>query len=223
MKKFLLWQPWNLQLPNEPHIQFKIRNYASSLDETPNLGAFRKTRGCKSRIKDFIFLGINNHRGYSLIEVMVVIGVVLLLLLLSINVGSYMHRLMVRADIEKLYMTCKYLQQMARTTHSEQQLIFDGNNYVYHNKVVSLTSNTSFAILPNIMGPPSNPQSVITKPITFKNNRINFYQDGTIDAGSAYLVDSLNKQQYSLTCAIGGSSYIRLYKHAHQWQLIDLE
>jgi len=82
-----------------------------------------------------------------------------------------------------------------------------------------LSQPIQFGIMPNIKGPPSSAHTLITKPISFKNNTLVCYPSGIISAGTIYMTD--NKQcMYALSCPVGYVSYLRKYRYANGWKLI---
>ena len=56
--------------------------------------------------------------------------------------------------------------------------------------------------------------------ISFENNHIIFYADGTIQAGTVYLVDVNKKLLYALTSGVGHISFLRKYRYDGSWHVI---
>lgn len=164
------------------------------------------------------------RKGFSLFELLIVIT---LLTTLSLMVGTtytWLNQLMVHAEVDNLYSTCRYLQRCAFITGKQQELIFDQANasFSYHNHVYHLPKQIMFAVLPDVKGPPSTPTSLVKNAITFVNDRIIFYPDGIIQSGTVYLIDSAKQYLFALTSPVSAISYLRKYRYVHnKWQLIE--
>lgn len=157
---------------------------------------------------------LKKQHGSLLINLGITLAIILLLVTLSAPHLSVMRRFLLRAEIEKIYALFHYLQQRALTTHQDQTLVFDiPNSYCVNNQQEKLSNGIRFGFLPGVAGPPSKPSKQISSPITFKNNRAVFYADGTIAAGTVYLIDHEHKQLYALTSPISQISYLRTYHY----------
>ncbi len=158
-------------------------------------------------------------KGFLLIEVMVSLMLITIIIsygLLSIN---YLHRPLVKADIEKLYATCLYLQQIAMTTNQKQVITFDVMHHCYYfqGHKEKLSPYTLFATLNNIKGPPSEPAKIINKPITFIGNQITFNPTGILQPGTIYLTDKKRQHQFALTIPVSKVSFLRKYSFQGGW------
>lgn len=160
--------------------------------------------------------------GYSLIELSVIIALIACCATLSIALIPAFTANAVRTELDILYQTCLYLKHHAIMTGSEQVLVIDvaGNRYTYGNRIYSLPSGVRFGTIPGTKGSPSNPHRTIESPSTFAKNRITFYKDGAIDAGSLYLVDRNHKRMVALTIAVSEYAYIRRYRYNDGWQMV---
>ena len=154
-------------------------------------------------------------RGSLLVNLSIAFALILVIVTLSVPRISFMRRFLLRTEIEKLHSFFHFMQQKALssnqdcivTFNQEKQSYTDGN----HQEV--LPSGISFGFLPDAFGPPSKPNKQIVKAITFKNNQAVFYADGTIAAGTVYLVDKEHQQMYALTSPISQISFLRMYRY----------
>ncbi len=132
---------------------------------------------------------------------------------------AFLQRIVTRSELEQLYTTCYMLQRSAMMLHKPQTLIFDiqNNSYRYKKTDYRLPSQVKFGVATGVKGPPSSPDYVITKPVTFKENTITFHPDGIMQAGAVYLTDRHQRYTYALSCAVGHVSYLRKYQYTHKW------
>lgn len=173
----------------------------------------------KERLRGFI---MHSRVSFTLIELSVVVALVMIVATLVMVHGTYMHRVLVHAEIEKLALICRYLQNGAMTTNQEKTLKFDLKNrtYAYDSTKGKLSCNVEFGMIDGIKGPPSHPTETIQKPITFKNNTITFYPDGIIQAGTLYLISSDKQVMYALSNSVSQVSYMRIYKYDKRWHCL---
>jgi Tfp pilus assembly protein FimT len=161
--------------------------------------------------------------GFSLFELLIVIALITTLSLLVTSTYTWLNQLSVRAEVDSLYNTCRYLQRYAQLTGKQQELIFNqaDGTFSYHTHTHTLPKHVSFAIIDGTKGPPSSPTTVIKDAITFLNSRIIFYPDGIIQSGTVYLVDSTKQYLFAVTSPVASVSYIRKYHYVHgKWQLM---
>lgn len=164
------------------------------------------------------------QKGFSLFELLIVITLLTTLSLLVGTTYTWLNQLVVQAEVDNLYSTCRYLQRCALITGKEQELIFDQSQglFSYHNHEYHLPKQVTFDVLPEIKGPPSSPTLPVQHAITFVNNRIVFHPDGIIGSGTVYLVDSAKQYLFALTSPVSAISYLRKYKYVqNKWQLIE--
>jgi prepilin-type N-terminal cleavage/methylation domain-containing protein len=166
---------------------------------------------------------MNIKSGFTLIEVMVVLALFLLIATLGMMQLSFLDNTIVHTEIDKLAMTCSYLQQKAIARNSDQILVCDTekNKYRGDNVNETLSSRVCFGFLPNVLGSPGSPVRVINKAITFADSSIHFYPTGTISSGTLYLTDKNKKNMYALSNAVSQVSYLRLYRYDGKWKLLD--
>jgi hypothetical protein len=158
-------------------------------------------------------------RVFSLIEVTISLALFVFLATLYIIHGSYLQRLLVRSEIEKMYAICMYLQRYAMLSNRTHVLIFDvkGQKYCFNGRTENLPRGVRFGFLPGVCGPPSTLHSKIKEPITFQAQRIVFHPDGIIQPGSVYLVGSEYRYMYAMSSAVAHVSHLRKYEYAAGW------
>jgi len=170
-------------------------------------------------------------KAFSLIEIIVVLGIILLLFLLSVPKISFINKFILQNEADKVHTVLNYLKEKAITSNQEQDLIFDLKENGYSYKTFNSQDNTSgnnifvkfpekvkIGFLPGSKGPPSDPTKPINNPITFEKinenqYKVHFFVDGKIKPGTLYIVDKDLKYMYCLTCPISQVSYIRKYQY----------
>lgn len=159
--------------------------------------------------------------GFSLFEVMIALSLLLIIITLTTVSTRFFHRSMVSAQIDLLHNTCYYLQQYAIATNTIQELTFNcqDHSYCYHDHTYKLPTSVAFGMRNDAKGPPSAPYAFISKPITFVENKILFYPDGIISAGTVYLVSADKTHLYALSNGISAVSYLRKYYYDGSWHL----
>jgi prepilin-type N-terminal cleavage/methylation domain-containing protein len=165
---------------------------------------------------------MNAHKGFSLIELMIVIAIMMILLSLSAVNARYLHKMVASTHIDQLYSTCYYLQRLAMATNEPQELIFDenANAYTFNGCSCALPSCLCFDVIPGAKGPPSTPHAALVSAITFPNKKIIFYPDGIMSAGTVYLADADHTDLYALSCSVAHVSLLRKYRYDGKWHLI---
>lgn len=165
---------------------------------------------------------MKQNKGFSLIEVLIVLALIGTITALAIWNTQSLYRLTVRADIEKLYTTCLYLQQKALSCQEKQTLYFalDKKTYRYENCAERLNTQVLYGFIAGAKGPPSSPHVLITQENSFENNQIVFYPDGVIQAGTLYLTDVNKRVLYALTSGVGQVSFLRKYYYDGSWHLL---
>lgn len=113
----------------------------------------------------------------------------------------------------------RYLQQKACATQQEQKLVFDERTARYYTDTAEyyLPQGVRFGCAQNTYGPPSSPQHLVYKSITFNNNTIIFSPDGSVTSGTLYLTDSDKKMTYALTVPVSSCALLRLYRLDGTW------
>lgn len=157
--------------------------------------------------------------GFSLMELLVVIALMAILItVLGANV-SFIDRLMVKTEVEKLFLVCRALQQEAISCNEQKTLVFDEINqtYCYGSTVEKLNRGVCFGVLPAVKGPPASPTHELTKAVTFIGNRIVFSPDGIIQPGSVYLISKDKQSLYALSSPVSQVSFVRMYYYDRSW------
>ena len=163
------------------------------------------------------------HAGFSLIELMVVLTIIGSLVLLSTSNTLFFNRSIVSAQLEQLYSMCHLARQTALSTNQAQSIHFDiaSNTYYWGDRKEVLPRTIRFGFIPGVQGPPSNPTTILHTPITFSGNKITFYPDGIIQAGTLYLTDEHQTIMYALSNAVSQFSYIRMYRYDGTWRILS--
>jgi Tfp pilus assembly protein FimT len=168
------------------------------------------------------FLVRSKRQGFLLFEVILVLGLVSIVCMVSIQL-HFLTRGYVRAELEALYQMCLYAQRHAIMTGEACTVVLntDKNSYSCNGHACVLAKGVCFGVLPQVKGPPSAPQKIITQVTTFKNNQISCSPEGTIDAGTVYLTDGSSACLYALTSGVAPYSYLRKYRYAGTWQRLE--
>ncbi len=163
-----------------------------------------------------------NKQGFSLIELIITITLITLIALLAGSHLAFFDRLLIRAELEHLYVTCYLLQRRAMMIQEAQTLTCDteDHSYRYNNKEYRLPPSVRFGTAVGVKGPPSAPEKEIREPVSFKDATITCTPEGMIGAGAIYLTDRYRRWTYALSCAVGHVSYLRKYQYTQQWVLL---
>lgn len=165
---------------------------------------------------------IKRVHGFSLIEIVIAISLLIIVIsLVNINT-DYLNKTLIRSQINHLYNTCYFLQQLARASHTIQELSIDDKNHCYFSKEqhYKLPTQVRFGILPHAKGPPSAAHTSLSNAITFSDKKIVFYPDGIISSGTIYIIDSSAKYLYALSSGIAPVSFLRKYYYDGKWHLL---
>lgn len=168
---------------------------------------------------------MNLSTGFFILEISVAIFVIMLLVVMVWPFLWFRDQLGAQHDMQVLYNSVMYLHQRAKSNFKLKSLEFDQKNrsFKYNNQSHTLSSGVEFGSIPDIKGPPSSPKKQIDNPITFEGNKILFYPDGAISAGTVYLVDKKKHQIFALSISVSYISFIRKYKYVPKsgWQQIE--
>lgn len=157
--------------------------------------------------------------GVTLIELVVVLAGLMLLVLFGGQCVSTVQRIAARAELGLLVLTMRTEQQTALLTGSERTITFnkDGSGYATGTSAHTFQRGVVFGAPPGALGSPSNPRKPITKPITFLDNTVICYPQGTVQSGTIYLAAPAYNQYYALTSGVAQYSFLRLYKYRLNW------
>ena len=155
------------------------------------------------------------QNGFSLIEVLIGIAITIIIVHLTLINTHYLKKAVAHTNIELLFTTCLYLQRLAITSNTIQELSFNEitNSYSYEADIHFLAAPLCLGIMNGAKGPPSAPTTLLTTPITFINKKITFYPDGIISSGTVYLIDKTNNELYAISSGIAHTSFLRKYHY----------
>ncbi len=157
--------------------------------------------------------------GFFLIELGIGILILIFMAFLILPRLTFMQKAHTSAELERLYTFCSYIQARAIATNKELTIVLDDSNHQIRFDASNLTlpSTVRFGTPPNTYGPPSQPTKLINRAITFVEQKIVFYPDGTISAGAFYLTNQDQSCLYALTVPIGYNSCLRKYRYDTSW------
>lgn len=161
------------------------------------------------------------QKGFSLVEMLIVIVCIALLTSITISSVHFLKHTQLKSEVKKLKSICLYLQHRAQVTNMVHRLQFDITQqcYFYNETKETLPRTIFFGAPSHLKGPPSSPYHAINKPITFKNNIIEFHPDGVISSGTVYV--KAGEFVYALSSAVSQISYLRTYYYDKTWKLIS--
>lgn len=162
----------------------------------------------------------NKRHGFSLLELTIVLAITALIIGVSLGTLTWLNRFFVAMQVDYLLTQCTALQYKAVALNKAQSITFDRNKKCYYanSKVESLPATVQWGAPAHVKGPPSHPEQLISNPITFAHECINFYPDGTMNSGAVYLTDQSHSCCYALTIPVGEVPYIRTYQYHKNWQ-----
>lgn len=162
---------------------------------------------------------MRNKAGFSLVEVLVVISLLMIIAQLSMVSIAAFKGLVVASELNKLYATAHYLQRLATSTQKKQILHFDAKNncYCHNGKMEKLAQSVRFGAPDGTSGPPAQPTHLIQDPISFAQHEMVFYPDGIISPGCVYITDG--SCAYALSSGVGSIAHVRTYKYNGAWSL----
>ena len=155
--------------------------------------------------------------GTTLIELSCVIALLGIILCLSIGLLSMQSSFKLRTELDRLQVVITYLRRKAMIENKVMKIEFSKEGY-RADKAWQLAKGISFDILPKVKGPPADPKKPLSHAITFKNNTLYLYPDGTVSAGTVYLTDS--HTLYALSSDASAISRIRCYRYREKWDYI---
>lgn len=160
--------------------------------------------------------------GFTLLELMVVLSLCLILIGGGAVIARSLQKTAIVAEMNLLCTACNYLQQQAIATNSMQELTFDcqNNKYTFNGHEHTLAQNVCFGVPAHVYGPPSAPHKQLHEPITFAQNSIMFYPEGTMSAGMVCFTDAHHKVLYAISSAVAHVSFLRRYYYDGKWHAI---
>lgn len=172
------------------------------------------------------------HKAFTLIEVMLSVSLVVILLAIMVARLSLLSEYWLYREQDQLAAVITYVRHKAIAANTQQKILLypEQKSYSYgypgvRHKTITLGCGVSFGWLPGTSGPPAQPERPIVKPITFPmvNNHYEIicHPDGTVTAGTLYLLDSKKKTMVALTINIGTFAMVRKYKHYnYRWVVV---
>lgn len=173
-----------------------------------------------------------SHKAFSLIELLLSVSIISVLVILAVTRLSVFSAYWLYREQDQLAMVITYVQRKAMVTNTVQKIILDPekNSYRYNYpgikpKTTHLAHGVSFGFLSGSYGPPAHPEQLVTNPITFQKTKNGYeiicYPDGTMSAGTIYLLDHKKVTMVALTVNVGTFAVVRKYKQNNlQWLLI---
>lgn len=155
-----------------------------------------------------------------LLYVSMVLGFVLIIVLLAVPQLGFIKRHVVRWEVENMRSFITYAYRLALATGQDQTIHFDvAKNKIYGaGREYQLARGTIFGIMPGVQGPPAAPHKLLTSPITFQDNKIVCYAQGTLDAGTVYITDDKASWLYAISLGVSPLSYVRTYFFDGSWK-----
>jgi len=159
--------------------------------------------------------------GYTLLEVMLWCSVLGICAGILVNVAQWHDHALVRNEIDTLYYVLVAHTFRACAEDCVCDIVMDERGWKAHNETHELADDVVFGVMSGCKGPPSDPTSYISYPITFSHQRIRLYPDGKIQPGTVYFTDKSLRVGYAISCPVGKISYIRRYRYtAGTWSAL---
>lgn len=162
---------------------------------------------------------MENHSGYIMFELLVAIALVGLMVgITCTHVGAYQYN-GIKQQVALFALQWHQLRQAAMTRNKQQEMFLDesGHRYQLDGIWYELPPTIRFGFLPDAKGPPSHPNTLIHSAITFVQKKVTCFPDGTIQAGTVYLVDDKKSCMYALTSGVAAVSFLRKYRYDGTW------
>lgn len=144
----------------------------------------------------------------------------LIIVMLAVPNLTFLQRHAVRAELGNLTTFITYVQRVAACIGQDQPIIIntERNSLEGAGRIHRLGRGVQFGILPGVKGPPAQPTAAITQPVTFQGGRIMCYAQGTVQAGTLYIVDERGTCLYAVSCPVGPVTYLRTYYFDGSWK-----
>ncbi|MGB8467445.1 MAG: GspH/FimT family protein [Candidatus Babeliales bacterium] len=158
--------------------------------------------------------------GFSLLTLMLTVAAIALIATLVVTSSTHLASFLVRTDIQLLHACFQFARQQAMLYQKPVALTFDPPRHSYHclDTTTALSRTTAIAVPSGVYGPPADPKTLIQSPITFADNRILCYPNGTVSAGAVYLMNRLTRCVYAVTIPIAHEPVMHWYRYSnYQW------
>lgn len=161
-----------------------------------------------------------HKQGFLLYELLLVFGLVSIIAGFAFSRMRFLTRGYARSEIQALHQMCLYAQRRAISSGRPCAVILDvaKHSYACNERVCVLPKDVRFGVLPQVKGPPSAPQHILTHACSFKDNTITCSPDGIINVGTVYMTDGSSECLYALTSGVAPYSFLRTYRYAGTWQ-----
>ena len=175
---------------------------------------------------------IRSSKSFTLIELILVVAIVFTLVVFTVPHARFFYRQQVYYELNRLFAVFSFVQYRAMASNRELFITFDTIHHTYtylmkNNKPVTvrLPNHIRFGFFEGVKGPPANPTTIITQPVTFQTQvpvpGVRFMTNGNISPGAIYIIDKNASILCALTCPVSQVSYIRLYAYrGGRWILI---
>ncbi len=159
------------------------------------------------------------RQGFMLFELMLVITLILVCSTIGFISYNVVKGTSFATDVAVLSLLLRTAATRATCLKKEQKITIDEVNsaLIYDGSRYALQDGFRFGVLPDVYGPPSSPQKLVTQMVTFVDKKIGAHPDGTLQSGTLYITDGY--EQYALTTPVSAFSYIRVYRYRNSvWQ-----
>jgi hypothetical protein len=161
---------------------------------------------------------VKQCQGYMLLEVIVWCALIGICGAVISGVMSWHDHTLVRNEVDTLYSTLIAHTFRACAEDCVYDVVLHERGWSTDMLAHDLNESVHFGVLPQSKGPPADPTSFVTHPVTFAQHLIRLYPDGKSRPGTVYFTDTNLSVGYALSCPVGKISYMRRYRfHAGTW------
>ena len=165
--------------------------------------------------------------GFNLLETALVILLLGTICCLSVSFVTVTDHTIIRHELDRLAAVLYYMQRKAVLDHKMYDITFlpTGNQYRAET-THTFACGVCIGLVQGTVGPPSKPTLPLMSALTWPDNKIALYPDGTISAGAVYLTNVKKTCLYALTCDASDGTHIRRYRYdghlqGARWTLLD--
>jgi prepilin-type N-terminal cleavage/methylation domain-containing protein len=157
----------------------------------------------------------SSRPGVTLLELIIVMALMSLIIATGAQFLSMYDRTLAHHELEHMYSLSMYLQRRAVIEHRTLELVFnqENNSYSWLDSSHQFARPVTYGILDAVKGPPSHPEKIVLNPISFIHRKLVFFPDGSISAGTIYVIDTHKSCLYALTCGISQVALLRQYRY----------
>jgi type II secretory pathway pseudopilin PulG len=167
--------------------------------------------------------------GMTIIELIVVLAMVVILCSgCFVVVERIQQNLNTKLAVNELYSWFLHAHTRAQISGVSQKIIFypQAQSYRVGEILITLPKGVVFGgnKALSVLVPPSKPSTALSQAITFVDKTINFYPDGTMQAGVVYFGHQKESRLYAISSGVREPFFIRLYCYEHaRWRLVENE